>query len=166
MLQNEDPTKIDMHLDPEVQRMSGIAYHGDTPFDVPYISPIADKLWQGGCREGLVLPHFIDVVISLYPWERYSIENGAERIEIKMYDSVDQGFEQVDMIAELVNAKRAEGKNVLVHCQAGLNRSGLVAARALMLHGLTADEAISLLRSQRSEACLCNPAFAAYLRSL
>jgi len=62
-----------------------------------------------------------------------------------------------------VNACREDGPT-LVHCQAGLNRSSLVAARALVLGGMTADDAIALIREKRSPACLCNPAFERWLR--
>ena len=107
-------------------------------------------------------------MISLYPWEKYEIEReDVERIEIAMYDSLDQAFEQVDSLARLVNKYRDDGKSVLVHCQAGLNRSSLVATRALMLDlNMSADDAIKLVREKRSEACLCNPSFEEYLRSL
>ena len=80
-----------------------------------------------------------------------------------MYDSLDQAYGQVDAIAAWVNAGRRSAPT-LVHCQAGLNRSSLVAARALMLEGRSADEAITLIREQRSPACLCNPAFERWLR--
>lgn len=146
--------------------MSGIATHGMTPFDVPYISQIRGNLWQGGCREGLVLPDHIDIVVSLYPWEKYDISPNVERFEIEMYDSLDQAYDQVDEIAKMVNGFLDDGKTVLVHCQAGLNRSSLIATRALMLQGMTADEAITLVRKQRSPACLCNPSFEAHLREL
>ena len=161
-----DPTRIDIKFNPQIQRMVGVAYHGNTPFDVPFMSELDARLWQGGCQNGLILPKFIDVVVSLYPWEKYTIYHDAERIEVTMYDSIDQTFEQVDDIARMVNRYRDDGKNVLVHCQAGLNRSSLVAARALMLDGKSADTAINLIREKRSEACLCNPAFEAYLRNL
>lgn len=161
-----DPTKIPIQFDPLKQRMVGTAYHGNTPFDVPFISNIEDNLWQGGCQDGLILPDNIDFVLSLYPWEKYTITNGAERKEVETYDSTIQGFQQVDELAQLIVDKLAEGKTVLVHCQAGLNRSSLVAARALMLQGRTADEAIGLLRSKRSPACLCNASFEKHLRSL
>jgi len=164
---DNDPTAIPMSLDPRQKRMKGVATHGMTPFDVPYISKLADNLWQGGCEEGLVLPHNIDKVLSLYPWEQYFIDReDVERVEIKMYDSEDQAFDQVDELAHLVNTWRKEGFNVLVHCQAGLNRSSLVATRALMLEGMSADEAIKLVRSKRSPACLCNPAFEKHLRGI
>jgi protein-tyrosine phosphatase len=51
-----------------------------------------------------------------------------------------------------------------VHCQAGLNRSSLVVGRALMLGGMTADDAIVLIRRKRSPACLSNPSFERWLR--
>lgn len=161
-----DPTAIPIQFDPTKQRMVGVARHGDTPFDVPFISEIAPNLWQGGCQDGLILPDFIDVVISLYPWEKYTLRReGIERFEIEMYDSLDQSFEQVEKIAKMVNDYRYVGKKVLVHCQAGLNRSSLVAARALMLDGFDAEYAIHRLRERRSPACLCNPAFEKWLRN-
>ena len=67
-------------------------------------------------------------------------------------------------IATWVNTCR-ETAPTLVHCQAGLNRSSLVAARALVLGGRTPDEAITLIRRKRSPACLCNPAFERWLRA-
>jgi hypothetical protein len=63
-----------------------------------------------------------------------------------------------------VNLCRTTGP-VLVHCQAGLNRSSLVAARALMLDGRTAGDAIRTVREKRSPACLCNRAFEDYLHT-
>lgn len=171
-MQSEDPTKIVLQtnvkqaVDPTIQRMSGVATHGMTPFDVPFISNIEGNLWQGGCQNGLELPHFFKYVVSLYPWESYRVKHELDgMLVVKMYDSLDQSTEQVDAIARLINVFKADGP-VLVHCQAGLNRSSLVAARSLMLDGKTADEAISLLRTQRSPACLCNPSFEEYLRSL
>lgn len=162
---SKDPTAIDINFDPQRQRMVGVATHGMTPFDVPYISELAPNLWQGGCRDGLVLPEFIDYVVSLYPWEKYTINHKAERTEVTMYDSLDQDTDQVDRLALMVNNLRKKGV-VLVHCQAGLNRSSLIATRALMLEGMSADEAIKLVREKRSPACLCNPAFEQYLRGI
>ena len=144
--------------------MSGVAVHGNTRFDVPYISEIAPNLWQGGCEDGLILPDFISHIVSLYPWEQYRIlHDMRSRVEVQMYDSTDQGFAQVDALAQWVNVCRQTGP-VLVHCQAGLNRSSLVAARALILEGSTPDDAIGMIRRKRSAACLCNPAFEAWLR--
>lgn len=52
------------------------------------------------------------------------------------------------------------------NCQAGLNRSSVVVALTLMRdEGLTGAEAIDLLRTKRSPACLCNPAFESFVRN-
>lgn len=166
---DEDPTRIDLETDDEevnwadplVRRMRGHAIHGNTFFDVPFISQIEENLWQGGCETGLNLPEFIENVVSLYPWERYTLRRDGiipSYLTVVMYDSTSQGYGQVIEIARWLNAARAQGPT-LVHCQAGLNRSSLVAATALVLEGRTGREAVDLIRAQRSPACLCNHAF-------
>lgn len=173
-MQDQDPTRIDLNVeeslnDPTVRRWIGIAYHGNTPFDVPFISNIDGNLWQGGCQDGLVLPASFKHVISLYPWEEYTLKHKLKsNLSIVMYDSLNQATGQVDALAHWVNSCVQDGPT-LVHCQAGLNRSSLIAARSLMLrvaNPLTADEAIAMLRTKRSQACLCNPAFEEHLRRL
>lgn len=159
----KDPTGLDIKFDPTIQRMSGRANHGDTPFDVPFISEVAENLWQGGCQDGLELPVFFQHVVSLYPWERYHVRRSLDSfLEVRMYDSEDQGYDQVIDIAKWVNKCRETGPT-LVHCQAGLNRSSLVAATALSLSGLNPQESIDLLREKRSPAVLCNPSFTHWL---
>lgn len=158
-----DPTRIDLDLDPRHQRMSGVARHGNVPFDVPYITQVHDTLWQGGCETGLVLPTQIVHLVSLYPWERYRVNHQLRsELYVRMYDSLDQSMEQVEQIAAWVEACAEDGPT-LVHCQAGLNRSGLVAAKVLVRGGFSGGAAIEHLRRQRSPAVLCNPAFEAYL---
>lgn len=172
---HKDPTRINLQTnvkkekDPTLMRMSGTAYHGNTPFDVPFISHIEGNLWQGGCETGLELPHFFKHIISLYPWEQYTVEhNLRSSLSVLMYDSTDQGFDKVDSIAEWVYQCTKDGPT-LVHCQAGLNRSSLIAAKTLMKMGgegrglRTGEEAIKILRENRSPACLCNPAFENYI---
>ncbi|PTR32088.1 protein-tyrosine phosphatase [Rhodococcus sp. OK519] len=159
-----DPTAIDITLNPMRQHLVGITAHKHLPFDVPVISEIADNLWQGGCREGLVLPDFVTHLVSLYPWEQYDIRHTVDsEMYVRMYDSAEQGFEQVDALAAWVNVCRQTGP-VLVHCQVGLNRSSLVAGRAMVLSD-EADPAgaIAVLRERRSPACLCNETFEEWL---
>lgn len=170
MRKDDDPTKVELqtnvvkHLDPTIQRMTGTAIHGNTPFDVPFISNIEGNLWQGGCQNGLILPQFIKHIISLYPWEQYKVKHDLKSsFSVVMYDSLDQSMEQADAIANWVYTCTKDGPT-LVHCQAGLNRSSLIAAKVLMLGGKSAEEAIDMLRQRRSPACLCNPAFEGYLR--
>jgi protein-tyrosine phosphatase len=58
------------------------------------------------------------------------------------------------------------GRKVLIRCQAGLNRSGITAALALIMLGNTPEEAISLLREKRSKYVLINKEFEAFLLTL
>lgn len=160
----DDPTAFEIEFDPRVSRMRGTAIHGDTPFDVPFISQVTEDLWQGGCKNGLVLPSHIAHVVSLYPWERYTNDHTLKSmLSVRMYDSLDgPDPEQVISIATWVNVCRKTGPT-LVHCQAGLNRSGMVTAVALILDGYDVTDAIALLRKQRSPAVLCNPVFEDWL---
>jgi protein-tyrosine phosphatase len=161
-----DPTKIPIAFNPQIKRMVGRTVQGGMQFDVPFITQVADNLWQGGCTNGLILPTHINYVVSLYPWERYTIKHKVRgELYIRMYDDPNQATDQIDDLAKQVNEWRARGQ-VLVHCQAGLNRSSVVVARALMLSGMTANDAINLLREKRSPACLCNKGFENWLRSL
>jgi hypothetical protein len=104
-----DPTRIDMAVDPQRQRLVGVSAHGLKAFDVPFISEIVPDLWLGGCEDGLVLPAFIEHLVSLYPWEQYTVRHElGSSLQVRMYDSVDQAFHQVDSIAAWVNGCRAE----------------------------------------------------------
>ena len=58
------------------------------------------------------------------------------------------------------------GTPVLVRCQAGLNRSGLVVARVLIDNGMKPQDAIDVIREMRSPNALFNPAFTKYLLAL
>lgn len=158
-----DYTAIPMQVDPHQQRMRGTAVHGDTPFDVPIISHIEGNLYIGGCRNGLVLPDHIKHVVSLYPWESYRVEHGLHsQTAVVMYDDASGVNDTVLDIAEWAASRVLSGPT-LIHCQAGLNRSGLIGALVLMLNGRTPTEAIDLIRTKRSPACLCNEAFVRYL---
>lgn len=162
-----DPTAIAIATDPLKARMSGWTNHGNMSFNVPFITKVGASLYQGGYDAGLVLPERIKHVVSLYPWGRYLIKHEMQsELYVKMYDSEGQGMEQVDEIARWVNQCRETGQ-VLVHCQAGLNRSSLIAARALYLDGEfnDGDRIVEHLREVRSPAVLCNPAFEREVRS-
>lgn len=160
-----------LELDPTTYIFRAQAAHGigNTPtdgwFSCPLITEVEDGLWQGGCIGGVTLPEDFRHVLSLYPWERYTLGPDTKLLEVKLYDALDQDLEMIDELARYVNDCRAEGKT-LVHCQAGLNRSGLIVARALMLEGYSARDAIDKLRESRSPMVLCNPAFEEWLLAL
>jgi hypothetical protein len=149
-------------------RMTGYVSHAmrkgmDPKLDCALITHVKDGLWQGGCFNGIQLPEGFDRVYSLYPWEQYLLPEGCERVEHKMYDALDQACDEAVELARRINADLDAGLTVLVHCQAGLNRSGLVTALVLMQQGMAAGDAIRLLREQRSHLVLCNDAFEAFL---
>lgn len=159
-----DPTAIPIQLDPTKQRMTGVAVHGNTPFDVPYISQITPRLFQGGCSDSLLLPLNIRHLVSLYPWEAYDVLQPLQSsLRVRLYDDLNgPNREQIVTLARWVKVCMETGP-VLVHCQAGLNRSGLVAGLVLVMHGMTPREAIDPLRATRSDAVLCNPVFEQWL---
>ena len=143
-------------------KIEGFARMGNTPFSVPLFSHITGSLWVGGCPVE-TLPEQFKYVVCLYPWGSYRINDDNVFAQAKLYDSEDEpDSKQILALAKTVNAFIDAG-TTLVHCQAGLNRSNLVAARALMLQGFSAQDAIKLLRQQRCDAVLCNTAFELWL---
>jgi protein-tyrosine phosphatase len=168
----KDPTAFELgsvvsSTDPRERRIDAWTAHGNIRIECPFITQVADNLWQGGVENGLVLPEEIKHVVSLYKWEHYTVKHELlSSMTVTMFDAIDQGFEQIDSIARWVNVARHSGP-VLVHCQAGLNRSSLVVATALKLSGEvdTGQEAIDLLRARRSAAVLCNPSFERWIRA-
>lgn len=57
------------------------------------------------------------------------------------------------------------GDRVLVRCQAGLNRSGLVTALILMKAGCDAQSAIAMIREERADVALFNREYVGWLVS-
>lgn len=135
----------------------------DAHFSAPLISHIQGNLYVGGCIDGVRLGDDFKHVVSLYKWERYDLAEGTVLHEYEMYDA--SNVPDPDLLASIaddVNRYLEEGKT-LVHCQAGLNRSNLVTALALIRGGMFAAEAIDLLRSKRSPVVLCNQTFESWL---
>ena len=108
-----------------------------------------------------------DAVVTLYSWAQ-PMPWGIEELR---YGFADANMSHVDearlhRIAEWAHDRWKEGKRVLVRCQAGMNRSGLVSALVLMRDQYSAEDAIKLLREKRSEVVLFNDAFVDYLVGL
>ena len=137
---------------------------------------ILPRLFQGGTEDDHVIGEAIpadhyrgerrfDLVVTLYadaqpaPW-------GVEEIRFGFPDGHlnKSAIERVLRIALTAHDRWLAGERVLIRCQAGVNRSGLVTAIVLMLQGMSADEAISLLRERRSPLVLNNPDFERFLR--
>jgi protein-tyrosine phosphatase len=87
---------------------------------------------------------------------RYGVPDAAiELIDLdRLKQAVDFGY-----------SRWIAGDRLLVRCQAGLNRSGLVTALILMMSGHDADSAISLIRRNRAEIALFNEHYVEWLRN-
>lgn len=129
---------------------------------------ILPGLWQGGTEDSAVIGgrvpsnHYradfpFHTVITLYadahpaPWGVEELRFGFPDADLRP-----SFIEHVMALAVHAHARWTAGHEVLIRCQAGVNRSGLVTALVLMLAGRTADEAIALIRERRSEFALCN----------
>ncbi len=138
-------------------------------------SEILPGLWMGGTADD----DWIDsaaplhpvsdssgftAVVTLFAWARPMGWN-VEELRFGFADGdpryTDMG--RVLLAAEWALTRWREGQRVLIRCQAGLNRSGLVTALVLILAGHTAREAITLLRERRSPVALCNAHFIDWL---
>lgn len=140
---------------------------------------ILPGLWQGGTHDDDVLgnerfaykPYItiaeFDSVVTMY---QYANPVGwfVKEMRYCIYDAKMDTIDLDDLFATARWAYNewAEGKRVLIRCQAGWNRSGLITALVLMLDGVPAAEAIDLIRKQRSPHALCNPDFVEFLETL
>jgi protein-tyrosine phosphatase len=111
---------------------------------------------------------YFDLVVSLATRAGYGPAEGVEHVVLRLADAaIDPATAaRVDEVAGRVADAVRDGRRVLVRCSGGLNRSGLVAASALVELGRTPDEAISLVREARGPWALTNPGFVAHLRGL
>jgi len=145
---------------------------------------ILPNLWQGGTddfdvigdntyakpfsrEKAYITEKDFDTVVTMY---QYANPVGWFVKEYR-YCVYDAGIDLLDKSELFATARFAydewkRGKRVLVRCQAGLNRSGLVMALVLMQDGYTADQAIDLIRKQRNPYALFNKDFVRFLQNL
>lgn len=145
--------------------------------DIPYLpdpwTEVIPNLFVGGHRvdswenQKCIVTDEFDLVVSLHSEPGYGPQDGIPEVRMRIRDAdLDpEHHDKIDVIANEVAARVRAGEKVLVRCLAGINRSSLVAARAMMINGLTADEAITKIRLERSPFCLFNQSFVAFLRS-
>lgn len=146
------------------------------PFADHKWNEIVPNLWMGGMLYGPTAEPFFpdssdfDVCVSMagrgHPklqlpnvehFHPYLIPDGELHGEEKKFVH--------EAVVKVINHMH-RGRRVLVRCQAGYNRSGLVVALALldMDYG-DPDEIIALIREKRSKWALCNPRFVDYIKS-
>jgi hypothetical protein len=71
--------------------------------------------------------------------------------------------EMIHSVGERIASLVREGKHVAVNCLSGVNRSGLLIARALLELGYSPEEAIEAVRTARGPMALSNQHFLRFL---
>ncbi len=138
-------------------------------------SEIAPNLFMGGTADEDVIHQPVaynkartdlpfDSIITMYAWA-----NPADwKVQEFRYGIYDSDISQIDLdrlkqAVEFGYNRWLSGDRVLVRCQAGLNRSGLVTALIMMSTGLDAETAIEQIRKNRAEIALFNTHYVEWL---
>jgi len=136
---------------------------------------VAPNLFQGG-TDDLDVIHLaqtnnrprtdlpFDAIVTMYAWARPADWNIQEfRYGVPDASIKDIDLDRLRQAVEFGYDRWKQGDRVLVRCQAGLNRSGLVTALIMIKDGLTPIEAINTIRDSRGPDALFNENFHAWL---
>lgn len=124
-------------------------------------SEVYPGLWLAGARWPYPRDMHVDLLVTLCEEReiRYTPSAGEE-ICLPMRDASTEGAtrqEILDLVDEIVDALQ-QGESIMVRCQWGVERSGMVAALALrVLTGQSFPEVLAALRVARSRHVLFNP---------
>jgi protein-tyrosine phosphatase len=148
----------------------------DDWYHEPLWSEVLPNLWQGGTAgndeiiygtpnpNARITKADFDTVITMYAYAQ-AADWHVRELRYGIYDSDMKDFDYEELF-ELVRSAHKDwlkGKKVLIRCQAGWNRSGLITALVLIRDGMPAQEAIDLIRATRSPHALCNDDFVLFL---
>jgi protein tyrosine phosphatase len=139
-------------------------------------SEVLPKLWQGGTDDDDVFNQLykpaiskkdFDLVITAYA-SANPVDWFVKEIRFGFYDSDMKDFDPNDLkeIVRMAHTEWKRGQRVLIRCQAGMNRSGLIMALILIREGHTPQEAIDLIRAKRSKHALFNGRFEKWLKEV
>jgi len=134
-------------------------------------SMIAPNLFQGG-TDDLDVIHLaqtnnrprtdlpFDAIVTMYAWARPADWKVQEfRYGVPDASITDIDLDRLRQAVDFGYDRWKQGDRVLVRCQAGLNRSGLVLALILIKDGLKPQDAIARIRDNRGEDALFNRDF-------
>jgi protein-tyrosine phosphatase len=139
----------------------------------PLWSQVLPGLWQGGTddidvqkqlKTPMITTEQFDTVITMYAYAN-PVDWFVKEFRYGVWDS-DINKMNTEELLDLVRIAHSDwkrGKKVLIRCQAGWNRSGLITALVLIRDGMDARKAIDLIRSTRSDQALCNKSFEKFL---
>jgi len=140
-------------------------------------SEIAPNLFMGGTADEDVIHQAVaynkartdlpfDAIITMYAWANPA-DWRVQEFRYGIYDSAiaDIDLDRLKQAVEFGYNRWLSGDRVLVRCQAGLNRSGLVTALIMMSTGLDAETAIEQIRKNRADVALFNNNYVEWLIS-
>ena len=140
-------------------------------------SEIAPNLFMGGTADEDVIHQAVaynkartdlpfDAIITMYAWANPA-DWRVQEFRYGIYDSAiaDIDLDRLKQAVEFGYNRWLSGDRVLVRCQAGLNRSGLVTALIMMSTGLDAETAIEQIRKNRADIALFNNNYVEWLMS-
>jgi protein tyrosine phosphatase len=139
----------------------------------PLWSQVLPGLWQGGTHDldvekqlkvPMITTKEFDTVITMYAYAN-PVDWFVKEFRYGVWDSDINKMDITELydIVRLAHSDWKRGKKVLIRCQAGWNRSGLITALVLIREGMDAREAIDLIRKTRSDQALCNRSFEKFL---
>lgn len=150
-------------------------WHADEEYPHEPFAEILPGLYMGGTDDDGTVNYPIELnsmlddgpfsaVVTLYSWAQ-PMGWGVEEVRYGFYDAQVEHFETDKLlrVARWAYDRWQEGETVLIRCQAGLNRSGLVTALVLILAGYAPAQAITLIRNKRSPLALFNNHFVKWL---
>lgn len=148
-------------------------------------SEILPGLWLGGTDDADSIEHAIpymeletgqriihkdefQTVVTAYAWANPA-DWLVEELRYAYFDADDIHHIDKETLFRAANFARdawKSGRKTLIRCQAGLNRSGLIMAIVLLMEGYTAEQAINLMRTERSMYVLCNHTFVKFAQAI
>ena len=139
-------------------------------------SEIAPNLFMGGTDDADVIHYAagnrprtdmpFDAIVTMYAWAQpadWQVQEFRYGVPDAAISHIDLG--RLKQAVEFGYNRWLAGDRVLVRCQAGLNRSGLVTALILMSTGLDAETAILEIRKNRADIALFNKEYVAWLEA-
>lgn len=147
--------------------------YGQAELREPLWSEVIEGLWQGGTadhdvqgqlKKPMITQKDFDTVITMYAYAN-PVDWFVRELRYGVWDSNMKDFDAEELfdIVRVAHSDWKKGKKVLIRCQAGWNRSGLITALVLIREGMEAQKAINLIREKRSPHALCNSTFATWL---
>lgn len=132
---------------------------------IPYLSKVDKDLYVGGVNPTLLLPPWIEYVVSLHPVEYRQIHELEGFAHFKVSDSEKQDPSVFSLVSNILADFWTRGPT-LVHCAVGLNRAPTAAVLAMMkVKGISSYTAIQVVKSARGDGILFNKTFEAYLHA-